>query len=206
MEEALRDLQSWLESLPKIEVTYYAIFDNITGQVTGIYPDHAAGDIEHKVLIDREIAESVFEGKTTLQSYVIDLTNDNLEFVELKSLTKIDDVLHRIIDIKWSATPDNDVFLTYDRLNKTLTFELSNKYNGTKIVENVSIKKVHWSGSTEMLFLITTYNDPNGLFYTTSISIDSLIENKKILTDIDLPADFSVYTRRIFKNYVIEEV
>jgi hypothetical protein len=206
MEEVLNDLQSWLESLPIVEVTYYAIFDNTTGQVTGIYPDHAAKDIEHKVLIDREIAESVFEGKTTLQSYVIDLTTANLEFVELRSLTKIDDVLHRIIDIKWSATPDNDVFLTYNRQNKTLTFELSIKYNGTKVVEDVATKKIHWSGSTEMLFLITTYNDPNGLYYTAEISIESLIENKKILTNIDLPEDFSVYTRRIFKNYVIEKI
>ena len=206
MEEVLNDLQSWLESLPTVEVTYYAIFDNTTGQVTGIYPDHAAKDIEHKVLIDREIAESVFEGKTTLQSYIIDLTTANLEFVELKSLTKIDDVLHRIIDIKWSETPDNDVFLTYDKLNKTLTFELSIKYNGTKIVEDITTKKIHWSGSTEMLFLITTYNDPNGLYYTAEISIESLIENKRILTDINLPEDFSVYTRRIFKNYVIEKI
>ena len=105
-----------------------------------------------------------------------------------------------------SATPDNDVFLTYDKLNKTLTFELSIKYNGTKVVEDVATKKIHWSGSTEMLFLITTYNDPNGLYYTAEISIESLIENKKILTNIDLPEDFSVYTRRIFKNYVIEKI
>ena len=206
MEEALNDLQSWLESLPVIEIIYYAIFDSKTGQVTGIYPEHAAKDIEHKILIDREIAESVIEGKTTLNSYVVDLTTADLEFIEIQTLTKIDDVLHRIVDKKWSLVLDNDIFLTYDRKNKTLTFELSIKYNGTKAVDNTASKRVHWSGSTEMLFLITTYNDPNGLFYTATVTIDSLIENKKILTDVDLPVDFSVYTRRLFKNYVIEEI
>jgi hypothetical protein len=206
MEEALNDLQSWLESLPSVEVSYYAIFDSKTGQVTGIYPDYAAKDIEHKVLIDKEIAESVFEGRTTSHSFVVDLTTSNLEFVEVQTLNKIDDVLHRIVDKKWSAVSDNDVFLSYDRQNKTLTFELSIKYNGTRMVDNVAPKRVHWSGSTEMLFLITTYNDPNGLFYTASVTIDSLIENKKVLENIELPTDFSVYTRRIFKNYVIEEL
>lgn len=206
MEAALNNLQLWLASLPIVEVTYYAIFDSKTGQVTGIYPDHAAADIEHKVLIDREIAESVIEGRTTLNSYVVDLTTVNLEFIEVQTLTRIDDVLHRIVDKKWSLTLDTDVFLTYDRQNKTLTFELSIKYNGTRAVDNVTSKRVHWSGSTEMLFLITTYNDPNGLFYTAAVTIESLIENKKVLTNIELPADFSVYTRRIFKNYVIEEV
>jgi hypothetical protein len=206
MEEALNDLQSWLDSLPVAEVTYYAIFDSKTGQVTGIYPDHAAKDIEHKVLIDREIAESVFEGRTTSHSYIVDLTTANLEFIEVQTLNKIDDVLHRIVNKKWSTVSDNDVFLTYNRQHKTLTFELSIKYNGTRAVENIAPKRVHWSGSTEMLFLLTTYNDPNGLFYTAAVTIDSLIENKKILTNIELPADFSVYTRRLFKNYVIEEI
>jgi hypothetical protein len=206
MEEALTDLQSWLESLPAVEVSYYAIFDSKTGQVTGIYPEYAARDIENKILIDKEIAESVFDGRTTSHSYIVDLTTASLEFIEVQTLTKIDDVLHRIVDKKWSTVVDNDVFLTYDRANKTLTFELSIKYNGTRAVKNVTSKRVHWNGSTEMLFLITSYNDPNGLFYTASATIDSLIENKKVLFDVELPVHFSVYTRRIFKNYVIEEL
>ena len=58
MEEALTDLQSWLESLPAVEVSYYAIFDSKTGQVTGIYPEYAARDIENKIKGDFSYSSS----------------------------------------------------------------------------------------------------------------------------------------------------
>jgi hypothetical protein len=160
----------------------------------------------NKISIDREIAESVFEGKTTLNSYVVDLTSANLEFIEIQMLTKIDDVLHRVIDKRWTDVIDNDVFLTYNKTVNCLTIELAKKYNGTREVAGVQSKKVHWTGSTEMLFLLTNYNDPNYLIRSISITLDQLVDQKKIIADLVLPDKFSVYTRRLFKNYIIEEL
>jgi predicted transcriptional regulator len=205
MEAALKDFQEWMASLSVSEIQYYAVFDN-SGTVTGIYTSHSAENIDNKIAIDKEVAESVFEGKTTLASYVVDLTSANLEFIEIQSLSKIDDVLHRVVNKQWSAEIDNDVFLTYNRKDKCIIIELSSKYNGTKLVENIQPKKVHWSGTTELSFLLSHYNDPSWLVDIVSVKLDELIKNKKIISDIELPANFSVYTRRLFKNYVVEEI
>lgn len=205
MEAALKDFQQWMASLPVPEMQYYAVFDN-SGAVTGIYTARSAEKFENKIAIDREIMESVREGKTTLQSYVVDLTSANLELVKIQSLAKIDDVLHRVVDRQWTTEVDNDVFLTYNRKDKCLILELSSKYNGSKLVENVRPKKVHWSGTTELSFLLSHYNDPNWLVDIVSVNLDELINNQKIISNIELPVDFSVYTRRLFKNYVVEEI
>jgi hypothetical protein len=205
MEAALKDFEEWAATLTPVETTYYAIFDT-SGKVTAIYPDHAAAEIENKIPVSRDIVESVIEGKTTVHSYKIDLTSANLEFIEIQTLTKIDDVLHRIIDNQWTDVIDNDVFLTYDNTAKCLTIELAKKYNGTREVTGIQSKKVHWSGSTEMLFLLTNYNDPNYLIRSISVTLDQLVDQKKIITDLELPNKFSVYTRRLFKNYIIEQL
>jgi len=205
MEAALKDFQEWMASIPVPEVQYYAVFDN-SGAVTGIYTSHSAENFDNKIAIDKEIAESVFEGKTTLHSYIVDLTSSNLEFIEIKALTKIDDVLHRVVNRQWSTEIDNDIFLTYNRKDKCLIIELSSKYNGSKLVENVQPKKIHWAGTTELSFLLSHYNDPNWLIDIVSVKLDELIKNKKIINNVQLPIDFSVYTRRLFKNYVVEEL
>ena len=54
-----------------------------------------------------------------------------------------------------------------------------------------------------MQFFITEYNDPNLLFETVSVTINDLTGNHKLITGFNYPK-FSVYTRRLFKNYVIE--
>ena len=206
MEAALKDFQEWMASIPVPELQYYAVFDN-SGAVTGIYTSHSAKDFDNKIAIDKEIAESVFEGKTTLHSYKVDLTSANLEFIEIKALTKIDDVLHRVTDYKWSRVQINDIFLTYNRKNKCLTIELSSRYSGTKVDSNEGqSKKIHWVDDTEMLFLFTYFNDPHCLDCSVSVKIQELVNNKKIIDNIDLPKNFSVYTRRLFKNYVVEEL
>jgi hypothetical protein len=195
MEAALKDFEEWMKTLTIAEVRYHAVFDPSTGKVTGVYPDHSTPDTASKIEVDQEIAQSILEGTTTLDSYVIDMDSGNLELIELKSLTKIDDVLHRIIDEKWSDVEDADVRLISDRKNKKITIELSEKFYTTR--------KIYWNGNTEMCFLFTEYNDPNGLYEIVSLTIDQLFDKRSIELQLELPNEFSVYTRRIFKNYTI---
>lgn len=193
MEAALKDFIDWMQSLPIPEIKYYAVFDPADGKILGIYPDHSCTEFINKIEVDEEIAYSVLEGKTLLNSYIVNTENNSLEIIENKSLTKIDDVLHRIIDQSWTDISDPDVTITVT--TKKVKITLSEKYYKSR--------KIYWDGSTEMLFLITDYNDPNSLHDTISITIDRLFEKKNLEFELNLPKDFSIYTRRIFKNYVM---
>ena len=193
MEDAIKDLIEWMQSLPVTEIRYYAVFDPASGGILGIYPDHSCPSVSNKIEVDEEIAQSVFEGKTLLNSYVVNTDDNSLEIIENKSLTKIDDVLHRIIDSSWSDISDPDVIISV--FSKKMIIKLSDKFYKSR--------KIYWDGSTEMLFLVTDYNDPNGLHETFSTTVDNLFNSKIIEFEINVPLNFSIYTRRIFKNYVM---
>jgi hypothetical protein len=64
-------------------------------------------------------------------------------------------------------------------------------------------KNIIWDGDTEMIFLVTDYNDPNVLMQMISIRVGDITENTKSF-NIELPNKFSVYTRRIFDKYIFE--
>jgi len=127
-----------------------------------------------------------------LANCYIDFESDTLEIIEIKSLIKIDDVLHRIIDSRWADSKDPD--LTISVKDNNLIFSLSDKVK--------SKKRIHYNGDTIMDFYITEYNDPNILFEKFSIQLNQLIDEEKSF-QIKLPQKFSVYTRRIFKKYIL---
>ena len=62
-----------------------------------------------------------------------------------------------------------------------------------------------WNGETELDFTITDYNDPNIVTDNFSVKINDLIGEKIELKELNINRFFSVYTRRLFKNYMIEE-
>ena len=96
----------------------------------------------------------------------------------------------------------------YDIKKKTLKFQLTEEFYGTKKMpekyQPVIKRNVLWSGETEMNFLITEYNDPNILFKMISFKVSELVGKTKIFKNITCPERFSIYTRRIFKNYILE--
>lgn len=196
MEAALIDFEEWVKSMPVQEITYYGVFDPSTGKIIGIYPNHSCPDTKSRISIDEDIALSIMEARTSLSSYAVDIDSESLEIIETKSLTKIDDVLHRVIDQRWSDIVDTDVLLSLNPNDKKLIITLSEKFYKNK--------KIRWDGSTEMLFLITDYNDPNGLYDTISVTIDHLFAVRSAEYTVDFPKEFSVYTKRIFKNYMLK--
>ena len=81
---------------------------------------------------------------------------------------------------------------------------MSSEFGGTrKARAGIKKRNIVWDGDTEMQFFITEYNDPNLLFETVSVTINDLTGNHKLITGFNYPK-FSVYTRRLFKNYMIE--
>jgi len=195
MEQELMDFDEWIKLPVNQTIEYYATFKD-DGALIGVYPSHAVLDLTNKIKIDDEIAVAISTGVENLFSYRVDVPTKKL--VKLNkfsthSLIKIDDILHRVIDKKWSNIQDPDIIISHNIAHNTLTFSMSNKYSNNII----------WDGATEMIFLVTDYNDPNVLIHMLSIRAGDITENTKSFA-LDLPNRFSVYTRRIFDKYIFE--
>jgi hypothetical protein len=207
MEEII-DFDEWYKNYQVTDPVYVAVFDPNTGKVLSVGPSHAFEDKKHKLVIERDIAELIIEGKIKINECAIDPQSNTLEMIEVKNIFKIDDVLHRIISKEWTEIEKPEIYITYDSSKSTLKFELTEEFSGTKKLDKqfqpVTPRKVLWDGDTILNFLVTDYNDPNILYKMISLKISDLISKSKIVKDIQVPEKFSIYTRRVFKNYVIE--
>jgi hypothetical protein len=189
------------------EKEFWAVYNEETGKIIGVYPNKTADAFLNKIKIDNELAESIQQGLTSLDSCSVDLYNDELVILESQPLIKIDDVLHRVIEKKWAHASDFDLYLKYNQKNKTFKVSLSDKFFGKKKTSSGNTKhRIRWDENTEISLLLTEYNDPNVLYYTIELKLEEIISKDKIFKNIDLPKHFSVYTKRLFKNYVIEIV
>jgi hypothetical protein len=201
--EKILDFDQWYLNWKPPVIEYVAVFDSQTGAVLSVGPSHAFVNEKYKVPIDQETAESIISAEIKIDSCVIDINSNKLEVAEIKSVFKLDNVLHRIISIEYTDQKNSDIYLTYNSKNKSLKIELSTEFGGTKVpVVPVKKRRFVWDGDTEMNFFITDYNDPNVLFEIISVRIKDLVGKAKTFKNIEYKK-FSVYTRRLFKNYVI---
>jgi hypothetical protein len=202
--ETIEDFDKWLREYKPPITHYVAVFDPNTGHVISVGPDHAFADQKHVVQISQEMAELIITAEIQIHNCYINVESGQLEIAEKKTLIKLDDVLHRISDIKYSEEVKSDIHLTYNSKSKYLKIQLCAKYGGTKKHKNsTGTRKFIWDGSTDMDFLITDYNDPNLIFEMFSVKINELVGHNVTIKNIEYDK-FSVYTRRLFKNYVIE--
>lgn len=203
--EEIVDFDEWLANYKPQEVTYVAEFNPLTGKVLSVGPKHAFENSRNIIDVDREIAELIIEGKIKISDCIVDIHSNTLEMIEIKNIFKIDDVLHRIISKEWTEVERPDIYITYDSSLNNLVFELTEEYHGTKkLDEKVTPRNIIWDGDTALNFLVTDYNDPNILYEMISIKISDLIGKQVVVENVEVPNRFSVYTRRVFKNYVIE--
>ena len=203
MEEII-DFDNWLANFKLPPVKFVAVFNPDTGAVVSVGPSHAFKDQKHKISIDKELAESIINAEIKINNCIVDINSNTLEVAEIKNTYKIDDVLHRIISKKDSEIKNPDIYIKYDSKLNTFKIEMSSEFGGTrKARAGIKKRNIVWDGDTEMQFFITEYNDPNLLFETVSVTINNLTGNHKLITGFNYPK-FSVYTRRLFKNYVIE--
>lgn len=208
--EEIAQFESILKNYTPIEVEYMAVFNPETGEVMKVGPSYAFENEKYKLSIDKEVAMRIIEGEVRISACVVNVHTNELEMAETKVVYKIDDVLHRIVDKRWTDVTKPDVYITYDDAKNELIFELSAELGGTKHLENqeesIVPRKIIWAGDTEMSFLITEYNDPNILHEMFSMRIDELLGKSKTIKNLSMPKRFSVYTRRLFANYIIEVV
>jgi hypothetical protein len=198
------DFDEWIKNFKIEPVKYFALFDPVNGSISGIYPNSALPDSKTLIEIDDETAGLIHEGKIQLQNCFVDLDSGKFEIAELKVLNKIDDLLHRIVEKEWSSMDKEDVYVKYLSTSKSLRFELTDRLGGTRKSGSQSKRKLHWDGSTTMTFLVTEYNDPNIVYDIIRFKIDDIVGKSKTYKLNSTPEKFSLYTKRIFPNYIIE--
>jgi len=202
--ETVEDFDKWLSEYKPAPVKYVVVYDQLTGAVTSVGPDYSFPDEEHMVDIDSETALAIITAEIQIHHCQIDIHSGNLEIAEIKTLNKLDDVLHRIPLIQYTDIVKPDIYLTYTAKNQTLKVQLSTEFSGTKKYKDANKqRKFVWDGSTVMDFLITEYNDPNLIYKMFSVKINDLVGKTVTIKNVSYD-NFSVYTRRLFKNYVIE--
>ena len=203
--EKVSDFDEWISDYSPIHIKYVATFNPDTGSVIAVGPSHAFPDEINKIPIDKELAESIINSEIKISSCVVDINSNTIEVAEIKSIFKIDDVLHRIVDKKYSQNIKSDVHLTHNIDRKILKIELSKEFGGTKRnALNLKQRKIIWHGDTQMNFYITDYNDPNIMYEVISFKISDLLDNSQIIKNFNY-TNYSIYTRRLFKNYMIEK-
>ena len=198
MEEKLdlAPFDEWIKTIEIPEETYFFEFDN-DGNVVALHPGQTVNEIKNKIQVDESIVLAIYEQGETLRHYKVDVISGRIIKVNLASITglhKIDDVLHRVIDKRWSNVTKPDIAIEYNRQESLLTFQI-----------NPLLKTVEWQGDQEMVFLITEYNDPNVLQEMISFNVNELVKYPQRIT-VELPEKFSIYTRRIFDKYTYEDI
>lgn len=201
------DFDEWIKDYKPTKPKFFISFKPEDGSIIGLYPETALADKKNTIEIDDETATLIYDGKLQISSCYVDLDSGNFQIAEIKVLNKIDDVLHRIIDKKWNADIDEeDISIQYNSVEKTMIFEMSERYQGVKKSSTKSKRKIRWDGSTSMSFLITDYNDPNIMYNVIKIKIDDLVGKSVSVKIDDIPKKFSIYTKRIFPKYIFEEI
>lgn len=195
MEEII-DFDNWVAVFAPADIQYYAAFNPVSGQVIGIFPEHACNDILNKIKIDDTLAADVFSGKLPLASCSVDLLSDTVEITKNSVLIKIDDILHRVPDRKFSNIIKPDIKIIFSEGKNKFKFILAS---------HVSNQRVKWDGHTILKFIITEYNDPHKIVQVVEFTLAQLISANRTKTYTGASKNFSVFTTRIFKNYILEK-
>jgi hypothetical protein len=194
--EEITDFDKWLQTIVVDSIEYYAIYNPQTAEVIGVYPKNSAKEIKHKVLIDLDLAESIFEGKISLKSCFIDEVDNELQVVQNQSIRKIDDILHRVVSQEFATFKEADLCVTYDYTSDEILLSLN---------EKIKSKKVRWDNGALLKFLITEYNDPHKVIQVITTTLDDLCRDDQKFQYIGTAKTFSVFTSRVFKNYIFVE-
>jgi hypothetical protein len=210
MEELkLPDFDEWIKTFKVPEVNYLASFDD-TGRLTKVGPDHIFSKDERCIELSKEMAEEIISGKIHISKCFVDVKTGSVEIAQVEKLFKIDDMLHRIVAKEWTDVEIPDVYITYKTKTNELVIELTEALGGTYILPDelqpVPQRKMVWDGETTLKFMLTDYNDPHIIHKVVEVKLHDLVENAHVVTDVELPNSFSVYTRRLLKDYVLEIV
>jgi len=194
--EEVTDFDTWIENYTPPELSYWAIYNHETGEIVGIYPDSAAQEQQYKIKIDREMAEDIMNGVIRMNTCFVDTDSETIEIIERYGLRKIDDIVHRIPSNKYVTIDNPDITIVYNHTARSITFTMS---------ESLKTKKILWTDETNAQFLVTAYNDPYHVIQNVVIKLDDLKEFPQTVIYTGEEKRFSIFTRRLFKKYLLIE-
>lgn len=180
---------------PKIE--FYAIYNEFTGQVTGVYPDHAAININYKVKIDDEMANMLLTGAVSLNLCYIDLEDKTFTVIKPSASKQSYNNFHRIPDKKYFDLPNPDITITFDSATRYLIFRLSDRIKNNEFMLN---------NHADLSFLICSYNDPHNIYQIIKFPLVDLLDSSTNIKYEHTDDTFSIFTSKIFKKYIIEKI
>lgn len=181
---------------------FLAAYDPNTMSILKIGQKFSLAEEKYTVNIDFDLAMKVISGEISVLKCYADLEKFLVKVSEEKSLTLIEDILHRIPQIEYSKYENHDIIVTVKN-NRTLKFELNSELGGTYLQSNIK-KIVSWNDTTKLNFLLTAYNDPHIIYKIIEFSLSELIGKYKIYEIDNLPDRFSIFTNRLFKGYAIK--
>jgi len=98
---------------------FYAFYSQTDGSVFEIFPGFPTNTDKKFVKVDEEIFNSIESGQSNIFSYYVDIKTQTPQLQKKEStnfvLTKIDDILHRVIEKKWSKIKNADVQIKYSK-------------------------------------------------------------------------------------------
>ena len=203
MEQAEVDFDEWIKNYKLVEPLFFAVYDPKDGTILGIYPEHAVINSTYKISINTELARRIQENEILLSSCYVDPIQQEFIVLYDKNIVKIDDVLHRIPMITNDST-QHDVYIEYYKQEEKLVVGLTEKYHGTRSATYDFKTKLDEKQVSDICLTITDYNDPNAVMQILKIKIKDLEGKDKIFKNVPLSEKFSIYTRRLFKNYVLK--
>ena len=192
--EKVTDLDTFIDNYIPQKPEYDAIY-NEQGMVISISPKGMSNNISNKIPIDDEIVEQIHAGNLHLHNCFVDMESGDLEITRQEYLKKIDDIFHRIPEKKFvGKSISQDIMVVFRKKTSKIKFSMS---------KTLKSKKIRWAGDTMLSFYITDYNDPHRIIEKIEMTIDDLYKSD-VSFDLAIENRFSVFTRRILKNYVIE--
>jgi len=175
--------------------TFVATYDPFSGEILSVGPSEAFVGEQYKIEIDTETAVDIIEGRMQIGLCYVDLESEEFSIVETKNIFKIDDVLHRIPLEQWAGVVKPDIFVSYNIDAQVLQVQLTEEYFGTLKIKTghrkLIQKKTKWAGDTELLFIVTGYNDPHGIHEIFKMTIDDLVGKTMKFDNVILPNKFS---------------
>jgi hypothetical protein len=192
--EKVTDFDSFIANYIPQKPEYEAIY-NEQGLVISISPKGMSDNISNKISIDDEIVEQIHAGNLHLHNCFVDMESGDLEIIRQEYLKKIDDIFHRIPEKKFvEKSISHDILVVFRKKSSKIKFSMS---------KTLKSKKIRWAGDTVLSFYVTDYNDPHRIIEKIEMTIDDLYKSD-VSFDLAIGNRFSVFTRRILKNYVIE--
>jgi len=185
-----------MEDLTDLE--FRAVFDD-TGKILSVGPEDATTHLFNQIPIDKQIVDELISGNLGLDSIFVDFDKDgvlSVQVAQVQSIINVDNILHQV-NI-YPKSPDNkiaDILISVNLEQKTITFNF---------IKKIVTRKTEWSPEMFMSFLVTGYNDPNEIYEILNFQFEEINTGPKIFENVEIPQNFSIYTRRIFKEYIVE--